>query len=51
MWYDEVKFYNYNNPGFGMSTGHFTQLVWIGSNALGCGIGFSPKTKNIYGVW
>jgi len=25
-WYDEEKNYNYNNPGFSASTGHFTQV-------------------------
>lgn len=25
-WYSEVKDYNYNNPGFSSSTGHFTQV-------------------------
>ncbi len=36
-WYSEIKYYNYKNPGFGMSTGHFTQVVWSGSTELGCG--------------
>ncbi|HTR88106.1 MAG TPA: CAP family protein [Reyranella sp.] len=36
-WYGEISQYNYNNPGFSMSTGHFTQVVWRGSNYIGCG--------------
>ncbi|KAJ9530343.1 hypothetical protein QJQ45_000693 [Haematococcus lacustris] len=26
-WYNEVRQYNYGAPGFGMSTGHFTQMA------------------------
>ncbi|ORX57569.1 PR-1-like protein [Hesseltinella vesiculosa] len=37
-WYDEYKQYSYNNPGFGESTGHFTQVVWRTSTKLGCGV-------------
>ena len=37
MWYEEVKNYNFNNPGFGTNTGHFTQVVWIGSREFGVG--------------
>ena len=37
-WYDEVSDYDYSNPGFSSSTGHFTQLVWVGTTKLGCGV-------------
>lgn len=35
-WYDEISLYNYNNPVFSSGTGHFTQMVWRSSTALGC---------------
>ncbi|CAF1080630.1 unnamed protein product [Brachionus calyciflorus] len=41
MWYNEVKFYNYNNGGFSMQTGHFTQVVWKSTTRLGCGLAIS----------
>ena len=37
-WYSEIKDYNYARPGFGMKTGHFTQVVWKDSKELGCGV-------------
>lgn len=43
-WYDEVAAYNYNNPGFSSSTGHFTQVVWKNSTQLGCGAAKGVKT-------
>jgi uncharacterized protein YkwD len=43
-WYDEVAKYNYANPGFAASTGHFTQVVWKGSTQLGCGEAQGTKT-------
>jgi uncharacterized protein YkwD len=36
-WYDEVTKYRFDRPGFSMTTGHFTQLVWTGSARIGCG--------------
>jgi hypothetical protein len=38
-WYDEVAQYDFGaGGGFSSATGHFTQLVWVGSTALGCGV-------------
>lgn len=35
MWYEEIKDYRFNNPSFSSKTGHFTQLIWIGSHEFG----------------
>jgi len=44
-WYDEVKMYNYNQPGFTGATGHFTQVVWKSTKQVGCAKKFC-KSKN-----
>ena len=41
MWYNEIKDYDYNNPGFAMNTGHFTQVVWAETTQVG-----AAKAKN-----
>jgi uncharacterized protein YkwD len=37
-WYNEIGQYNYSNPGFSSTTGHFTQVMWKSTTNLGCGI-------------
>lgn len=36
-WYDEIKSYNFDKAEFTPQTGHFTQVVWKGSQKLGVG--------------
>jgi len=42
-WYSEVARYDFANPGCGMSTGHFTQVVWRGTTQVGCGTARCPS--------
>ncbi len=37
LWYREKSDYDFRRGGFSMRTGHFTQLVWKGTTAIGCG--------------
>ncbi|MEA5619190.1 CAP family protein [Cronbergia sp. UHCC 0137] len=46
-WYNEIKDYNFQSPGFSSKTGHFTQVVWKSTSKLGCGIA-SGKYNNMY---
>lgn len=36
MWMQERAGYDFRRGGFSMDTGHFTQVVWRGSQRLGC---------------
>ena len=42
QWYNEIDTpgYDFENPGYNTNpgTGHFTQVVWKGSERLGCGV-------------
>lgn len=38
LWYQEKYHYDYLKPGFGLYTGHFTQMVWQRSQYLGVGV-------------
>ena len=45
MWYDEIKDYDFNKATFTSNTGHFTQVVWVGSKEVGVGISTTPEGK------
>ena len=44
LWYKEVNYYNFSNPGFSHQTGHFTCLVWKKSTTFGIGIAIIDDT-------
>ena len=39
LWYDEIQYYDFDNPGWNSAAGHFTQVIWKNSQQLGCGVG------------
>jgi uncharacterized protein YkwD len=47
-WYAEIALYDFNKPGFGDNTGHFTCLVWVASTKFGMGISIDSKTGEAY---
>lgn len=47
-WYNENTLYDYGNPGFSTTTGHFTCLVWKSSTSFGMGITMNTGTNEAY---
>uniref|UniRef100_A0A1I8ASF5 SCP domain-containing protein n=1 Tax=Steinernema glaseri TaxID=37863 RepID=A0A1I8ASF5_9BILA len=47
--YDEIKFYNFNRPGFIVPAAHFTQMIWKGVSEIGVGLFERKFTKNSFG--
>ncbi|KAI1397243.1 PR-1-like protein [Hypoxylon fuscum] len=47
-WASEVAAYDYGAPGFGETTGHFTQLVWRDTTDVGCGAKLCPGNGGWY---
>lgn len=45
-WYGENVNYDYSNPGYSSTTGHFTQVVWKSSTKVGCGIAATKEKIN-----
>lgn len=49
LWYQEIKFYNWEKPDLSKGTGgemvgHFTQVVWKGSQEIGVGVAMKDKS-------
>lgn len=50
-WYSEVKYYNWNQPGYSSKTGHFTQVVWKDSTEVGVGMATTGKKVFVVGQY
>lgn len=55
MWHGEICYYDFDNPGFSLSTGHYTQIVWKNTQYVGCGFtmcqgGVKPFLKYVAGL-
>ena len=45
-WYNEIKEYDFNNPGFKSEAGHFTQIIWKDTKEVG--FGFAKSSNGVY---
>ena len=44
LWYSEIDYYDFSSPGWNYDAGHFTQVIWKGSQQIGCGVGCGSST-------
>lgn len=47
-WYNEIKDYDFDEPGFSHKTGHFTAVVWKKTKQVGCAYSHSSDK---YTIW
>ncbi|XP_003726109.2 uncharacterized protein LOC100892542 [Strongylocentrotus purpuratus] len=45
MWYKQIDKYDFKKPGFTSGAGHFTQMVWKGSQEFGIGKSITKEGK------
>jgi uncharacterized protein YkwD len=45
LWYDEVKYYDFNKSEYNYQSGHFTALVWNDSYEFGIGYTYNSVNK------
>ncbi|KRF97932.1 uncharacterized protein Dwil_GK21801 [Drosophila willistoni] len=50
QWYDEIKDYDFNKPGFSNKTKCFTALIWKASTTLSVGTAYNATNKYNYVV-
>ena len=43
FWYDEINQYDFDRPMFTPGTGHFTQVVWVGTTGIGVGVASADR--------
>ena len=49
-WYDEIKYYKFTQPKFSAETGHFTQVIWKGSQRFGVGFAIGNGGRSAFVV-
>jgi hypothetical protein len=50
QWYNEISSYDFGAGGFAEATGHFTQVIWLKTTHLGCGVATNCTSIDGYSV-